>query len=293
MGDDERDVFIRWAQFGAFLPFMENGGGGEHRPWMYDEEVTAIYKTYVLEHYRLIPYLMSAGMESMSSQGTSPAVHPVAVKDTNTPDYENPQPSTYSYRLGDDILVHPVLNEKGLVEMTFPAGCPDTLWLNWWDPLDTATSVAGQTGELTQWHHPSLDTYPVYVRRQALLPLQSTPTEEDVIFTWFAPLRPDGASEADLLRVASVPQPETVGPGLQGTATLSGEGTFTGTITAHPSMKSGWKLLGVTAPESVEFSPASACSYEYHSDHVTLHINCPDMSAGVIVTVTGLSSQML
>jgi hypothetical protein len=40
---------------------MENGGGGEHRPWMYDEETTDIYRAFVNEHYRLIPYLMTNG----------------------------------------------------------------------------------------------------------------------------------------------------------------------------------------------------------------------------------------
>ncbi|MBZ0252791.1 MAG: hypothetical protein K8I02_05565, partial [Candidatus Methylomirabilis sp.] len=28
-----KEVFLRWAQYGALSPIMENGGGGEHRPW--------------------------------------------------------------------------------------------------------------------------------------------------------------------------------------------------------------------------------------------------------------------
>jgi alpha-glucosidase (family GH31 glycosyl hydrolase) len=30
-------LFLRWAQIGALLPFMENGGNGQHEPWKYDE----------------------------------------------------------------------------------------------------------------------------------------------------------------------------------------------------------------------------------------------------------------
>jgi len=36
--DLDKHLFIRWAQYSAFLPLMENGGGGEHRPWLYDNE---------------------------------------------------------------------------------------------------------------------------------------------------------------------------------------------------------------------------------------------------------------
>lgn len=30
-------LFLRWAQIGALLPFMENGGGGKHQPWLFDQ----------------------------------------------------------------------------------------------------------------------------------------------------------------------------------------------------------------------------------------------------------------
>ena len=32
-----KNIFLRWVQTGAFLPFMENGGNGKHRPWVFDE----------------------------------------------------------------------------------------------------------------------------------------------------------------------------------------------------------------------------------------------------------------
>ena len=34
----EKHVLIRWAQFGAMVPLMENGGGGDHMPWLFDDE---------------------------------------------------------------------------------------------------------------------------------------------------------------------------------------------------------------------------------------------------------------
>jgi alpha-glucosidase (family GH31 glycosyl hydrolase) len=41
-----RELFLRWAQIGAFSPLMENGGNKEHRPWMFSQpnETTYIYR---------------------------------------------------------------------------------------------------------------------------------------------------------------------------------------------------------------------------------------------------------
>ena len=44
-----KELFIRWAQLGAFSPLMENGGDKEHRPWMFDNtnETLNIYRKLV------------------------------------------------------------------------------------------------------------------------------------------------------------------------------------------------------------------------------------------------------
>ena len=31
-----KNIFLRWAQTGSLMPFMENGGNGKHRPWLFD-----------------------------------------------------------------------------------------------------------------------------------------------------------------------------------------------------------------------------------------------------------------
>src|ERR1043165_3085803 len=53
-----KDLFIRWAQLGAFSSLMENGGGGEHRPWMFDQQTSDIYNKFARLHTALIPYQM-------------------------------------------------------------------------------------------------------------------------------------------------------------------------------------------------------------------------------------------
>ncbi len=61
--------FLRSAQLNAFLPLMENGGGGEHRPWLYDEkEVVPVYRKFVNQHYRLSAYLLTNGANSVDGK---------------------------------------------------------------------------------------------------------------------------------------------------------------------------------------------------------------------------------
>ena len=41
---------------GAFVPLMENGGNGEHRPWMFDNtnQTLDIYRTFVNIHMEMV-----------------------------------------------------------------------------------------------------------------------------------------------------------------------------------------------------------------------------------------------
>ncbi len=70
-GDDTKYAthFLRSAQLNAFLPLMENGGGGEHRPWMYEEKyVVPVYRKFVHQHYRLSAYLLTNGANAVDSK---------------------------------------------------------------------------------------------------------------------------------------------------------------------------------------------------------------------------------
>ena len=122
------DLFIRWAQLGAFSPLMENGGGGEHRPWLVDpsraEEVTDIYRHFVDTHYTLNPYLLTVGSNALEN-GTS-SLTPLAPHDSVIDDLiDDLNPPTYCYLIGDRVLVAPVLANNSasgtaVSEVTFP-----------------------------------------------------------------------------------------------------------------------------------------------------------------------------
>jgi alpha-glucosidase (family GH31 glycosyl hydrolase) len=136
----DAETFVRWAQLGALCPVMENGGGGEHRPWVFGTEVEDIYRDFVSLHYALLPYLMAEGGLAFS-EGRS------------LMDFQDDE--TYAYLLGRDVFVAPILEEGGAVTVTFPEG-------DWAYLFDT--SRAWSTGDSETLTLP-LDEFPVFVRQ--------------------------------------------------------------------------------------------------------------------------------
>lgn len=101
-----KELFIRWAQLGTFCGLMENGGGGEHRPWMFDQETEDIYRDLVQKRYNMINYLM---------------VHSESVYANQQSLMQFFNKIDYSYMLGPDIFVAPFLTEGTEITVNFPS----------------------------------------------------------------------------------------------------------------------------------------------------------------------------
>ncbi len=146
-----KELFIRWAQMGAFNPLMENGGGGEHRPWKFDEQTTDIYRKYVKMHYQLIPYLVEMSKKYMPQKKS-------LMRFLRRGDY--------AYYLGDDIFVSPILNKEGTVNVKFPS---EGEWVYLFD--QTKTFSAGTT-----WNTGfPIEAFPVFIRKGSELLSTLTP----------------------------------------------------------------------------------------------------------------------
>jgi alpha-glucosidase (family GH31 glycosyl hydrolase) len=168
------EVFMRWAQLGSFLPLMENGGGGEHRPWAFDEFVsnstetffTDTYRKFVNTHYSLATYLQSEGTEAHLA--SSSLIKPVATNYDPEEPLKFPVPETMDFMLGPSLFVHPILEGKteSLQYITFPGDKGDA-WRSFWAP----SNVVGVGGDDLVRKFP-LDSYPVYVRSGSILPLR-------------------------------------------------------------------------------------------------------------------------
>jgi hypothetical protein len=160
-GDEirEAELFVRWAQFGAFSPIMENGGAGEHRPWMYDGAVLDVYRTFTKLHHALLPYLYSQGAAAYPADESL---------------YRPLEKYSWHHLLGDSILVAPIAAAGGTKEVHFPDG----VWIDFF----TRERYAGPATEVLEF---PLDRYPVFVREGAIVPLDLreggpfAPTDDD------------------------------------------------------------------------------------------------------------------
>jgi alpha-glucosidase (family GH31 glycosyl hydrolase) len=140
----DREVFIRWAQLGALCPVMENGGGGEHRPWKIDDEILSIYRKFAYFHHQLIPYIYSQAALSYE--------HGIATMRI--------QDGAFTYMLGDALLVAPFYNPGQTRTVRFPTG----EWLYFFDETKTYTS-----GE--QNLDFPLAEFPLFVKKGSIIPL--------------------------------------------------------------------------------------------------------------------------
>ena len=122
------DIFIRWAQFGAFCSIMENGGGGEHRPWKFSATALNVYRKFAKLHHAMIPYLQSTADSAWRYKKSM---------------YTFLDRTTYRYQLGKDVFVQPIMQvPANNVTIQLP---PDGRWVYLFDNTkvyDGGTSVA-------------------------------------------------------------------------------------------------------------------------------------------------------
>jgi alpha-glucosidase (family GH31 glycosyl hydrolase) len=138
----DNDLFIRWAQLGAFSPLMENGGGGEHRPWIFNDATNDVYKMFARLHHAMVPYLMQQG-DSLFALSKS------LMQFFNSTDYR--------YMLGSDVYVAPVLSSSNTISIsTFPG--TGTSWVYLFDNSQVFQSGANAT--LTVPY----EQYPVFIK---------------------------------------------------------------------------------------------------------------------------------
>lgn len=140
-------------------------------------------------------------------------------------------------------------------------------------------------------------SYPVYVKRGALIPLIS---EAEILlhnglgagfpwpqFTWFAPT-PTGVAVTSEVR-------EPTAGGLVATAVMSVDGSMEVSISSHDS-KVGLTIVGITEPSDVSYDAVSKlkapCVHHYEKLASSFVFECLSVKGGVKVTVKGSKPSM-
>jgi alpha-glucosidase len=152
------ELFARWMQFGALMPFSRGHSHADtapHEPWTFGPRIEAICREYLQLRYRLLPYLYSLFWES-SLRGSA-ILRPLF--------YEFPDDAA-TYQINDQLLLGPAILAAPICRpgrehrhVYLPAGG----WYDWW----TGEAIAGPAHFLAA---APLERMPLYARAGAIIP---------------------------------------------------------------------------------------------------------------------------
>jgi alpha-D-xyloside xylohydrolase len=167
-GTPDAGVFKRWTAFGLLSSHSRFHGSDSYRvPWTFDtdpvtgavdegpQSAVAVTRRFTELKLALMPYLYAAGR--VASDRGIPLMRPMALA---FPDDLGAAHLDRQYMLGPDLLVAPVFNAEGEVDVYLPAGT----WTDWW----TGRVVEG--GGWRRERH-GFDSLPLYVRGGAVVPI--------------------------------------------------------------------------------------------------------------------------
>ena len=118
------ELLVRWVQLGCFTPMMQAHGRLVQEPWTYDERTLDIYRSFVLLHERLVPYVRAAA--ATAARCGLPIVRPLHLID---PADERGWTIADAFGYGPALWVAPVLEEGARsLQVALPRGD----WIETW-----------------------------------------------------------------------------------------------------------------------------------------------------------------
>jgi alpha-glucosidase (family GH31 glycosyl hydrolase) len=161
--DISLDLYTRWLQFGVFSPLLrlhsahENPDEGNVRmPWKYGDEGVRIARDLFRLRYRLLPYIYT--MTKTAHDEALPLLRPLYIVN---PEIEEAYNHPDEYYFGDELLVAPIVDSTGGRDVYLPPG----VWVDYF-------SGEARRGPVTFHMKCSLETLPLFVRSQSIIPQQ-------------------------------------------------------------------------------------------------------------------------
>ncbi|MGW3680243.1 alpha-xylosidase [Streptomyces prasinus] len=163
-GTPDPSVFKRWLAFGLLSSHSRLHGSTSYRvPWEFGDEAVEVARRFTLLKHRLMPYLYGAAVQAHDTG--VPMMRPMVLE---FPDDPACRQLDRQYMLGPDLLVAPVFDTGGEVEVYLPEGT--------WTHLLSGEKATGSCWR-TERH--GYDSLPLYVREGAVLPLASDDARPD------------------------------------------------------------------------------------------------------------------
>jgi alpha-D-xyloside xylohydrolase len=157
-------LFTRWSQFSAVSPVFEVGGAGRNAtPWRYDDATVARFRTSVLLHYALFPYLY--GLAKKAALTGEPIARPMAF---DYPNDERAWTADQHLLVGPDLLAVPVTADRNETDAAAGVPTPVDVYLpqGRWIDLYTGQSFDGNQ---TITKQSTLDDFPLFLRAGAAI----------------------------------------------------------------------------------------------------------------------------
>jgi len=160
-GNPDPELYLRWFQMSAFLPFFRTHSSVEsppREPWTFDDAVLIILREFLKLRCRMMPYWYTLAWEA--NRTGHPLVRPLFWTD---PGNQSLWSIDDEFLLGNNLLIAPVL-ESGAKEriVVFPKGD----WYSFWDG-DHFRGFSETRVPVTPAR------IPVFVRSGAILPFES------------------------------------------------------------------------------------------------------------------------
>ena len=173
-GYRDDDLITRWMQLGVFSPINRlhscNTDFIRKEPWCFEEKTENIMKNWLRLRHRLFPYIYT--MNYRNHIELEPLVQPMY--------YAHPKKSAAyeaknQFMFGSELMVAPItkpnsnITQLGSVNTWLPKGD----WFDFFTGLHY-TSKEGRTLSI----HRNIDSYPVFAKAGAIVPMQNTHTLE-------------------------------------------------------------------------------------------------------------------
>lgn len=158
-GAPSAELFIRWFQAAAFMPFFRNHaakGTPRREPWAFGEPALSIVRAFLRLRVRLLPYLYTLAWEAADTG--APLVRPLFWPDAEDPSLWEIEDA---FLLGPALLVAPVIEAGARTRRVI---LPSGEWFDFW--TDRRWVGPGEIeGEAP------LERIPVFVRAGRFLPM--------------------------------------------------------------------------------------------------------------------------